>query len=228
MTKCNTNQLLDTHLEVYLTARRQEISTALDRVVRAISTPGNDTQDNRDHRQALIGRACELDTLRQRLEEEETARRQRDLDNFEEQMTSDIDLEPRQSILERYEVDSETGRVVSRGKFEGEMIYAVYYYDWMLNGEGETMQDDDGNDYTVFDVAPEDRQLFPEIPNSIYKVALTESESGFVYLSDNATPGFSTLGTDEDRENRAEAAQAAQDDETPSIELEGTIMDPSL
>ena len=228
MTKCNTKQLLDPRLETYLTARRHEVSTSLDRVVRAISTPGNDSQDNRDHKTALIGRACELDILRQTMEQEETARRQRDLDNFEENLNSDIDMDPRHDILKRYEVDSETGRVTSLGKFEGEMLYAVYYYDWMLNGEGETMQDDSGNDYTVFDVAPEDRVLFPEIPKSIYKVALTESESGFCYLTDNACPGFSELGTDEDRENRAEARQAAQDDETPSIELEGTIMDPSL
>lgn len=215
MTKCNTNQLLDPHLEAYLTKRRQEVSTGLDHIVGQISTPGQDTPENRDHRQALLGRICELDTIRQTLEQEETARRQRDLDQFEENMSSDIDMQPRHDIINQYGVDSKTGRITSPGKFEGEMLYAVYYWEWMLNGDGENMEDDDGTLYTVFDVAPEDRVLFPEIPDSIYKVALMEADCGFVYLTDNATPGFNTLGTDDDRENRAQAAQEAQEDETP-------------
>ena len=210
MTQCNTNQLLPPEFQEYYDKRRDDLSAQLDNVVRLISTPGKDTESHKRHRLILTARLTELDTARQTMEETEQARRQRDLDQFEENLNSDIDMEPRHEILKRYDVD-DAGRITSPGKFEGEMLYAVYYWEWMLNGDGENMEDDDGTEYTVFDVAPEDRVLFPEIPNSIYKVALFEDSQGFVYLTDNACPMFTRLGTDEDRENRAQAAQEAQD-----------------
>lgn len=101
MTKCNTDQLLDPELETYLIRRRETVRTLLDQVVRTISTPGNDTQDNRDHRQALLGRITELDTLRQTLEEEETARRQRDLDDFERSLAGEAEEEAQTTARQR-------------------------------------------------------------------------------------------------------------------------------
>jgi len=60
------------------------------------------------------------------------------------------------------------GIVTSPGKFEGESIATLYYYDCMLNGVG-----------CIFDVSTEESQAF-----SIDKkyVLLLESTSGFVSL----------------------------------------------
>lgn len=83
MTQCNTDQLLAPELETYLIKRREEVSTQLDHIVREITQPGKDTAANSNHRQALLGRLTELDTLRQTMEADEIQRRQRDLDDFE-------------------------------------------------------------------------------------------------------------------------------------------------
>jgi hypothetical protein len=71
--------------------------------------------------------------------------------------------------------DIKDGRISSPGKFEGEAVYAPYFYDAYLNG----MADDEG-DRLVFDVTAEDRREFPELKN-VKRVFLSEDDNGFVY-----------------------------------------------
>tara|TARA_R100000306_G_C4272634_1_gene90952 strand:- start:266 stop:541 length:276 start_codon:yes stop_codon:yes gene_type:complete len=68
---------------------------------------------------------------------------------------------------------------VSRpGKFEGCEIYAPFYYDCMLDGDGEEL--DDG--CLRFDVRSSEVKMFPELANTKY-VDLYEDDNGFVYTS---------------------------------------------
>lgn len=121
----------------------------------------------------------------------------------------------RDEVLNAYDV-SDLGIIRSPGKFEGEMIYAPYYWDWALHGEGEMMQDSTGSNWTVFKVHPEDRVLFPEIPSNVHSVALMVTDQGFVYLVDNTAQYWSDLGTQEDRDERAREGMEGQ---TPPLEF---------
>ena len=65
---------------------------------------------------------------------------------------------------------SRSGIVKSPGKFEGESIATLYYYDCMLNGGG-----------TIFEVSAEEQKAF-DIGPAYTNVYLYESEYGFVHL----------------------------------------------
>ena len=67
------------------------------------------------------------------------------------------------------------GRICSPGKFEGEMVYAPYYYQAMLEGMADR---DDGPEYG-FNVSLEDRQEFPELGDR-EKVDFYERNDGFI------------------------------------------------
>jgi hypothetical protein len=67
------------------------------------------------------------------------------------------------------------GRICSPGKFEGEMVYAPFYYQAMLEGMADH---DDGPEYG-FDVSPEDRREFPELGDR-EKISFYERDDGFV------------------------------------------------
>lgn len=83
----------------------------------------------------------------------------------------------REQIYDQYDVD-ESGMIRSPGKFEGEQIYAPYFYDIYLNGGHAS---DDGEVITV-EVEEEDRAIFPELEDATH--ALIEvTETGFVYCS---------------------------------------------
>lgn len=81
----------------------------------------------------------------------------------------------RQEIIKDYKVKS--GVILSPGKFEGEMLYAPYFYALLLLGEGEF--DADTGD-TSFDITKEDIEEFPELKGCDI-VYLSEDEDGFVY-----------------------------------------------
>lgn len=78
----------------------------------------------------------------------------------------------RKDITGDYDVKG--GVIKSPGKFEGEAIYAPYFYDAFLNG----MADDEG-DRLAFDVTADDRREFPEL-KGVSRVYLYEDNSGFV------------------------------------------------
>jgi hypothetical protein len=86
-----------------------------------------------------------------------------------------LNAETATEIRAQYTVD-ERGRITNPGKFEGQPIYVPYYWDSYLNGCADR---DDGR-VLGFDITPEDRALFPEIPSKRRTIKLEESDSGFV------------------------------------------------
>ena len=86
----------------------------------------------------------------------------------------------REEILSAYKVN-EHGMITSPGKFEGEMIYAPYFYDLMMNGlhtEHEEYNEYDELTYH-FDILKEDIDIFPELIG-VARVYLFENNDGFV------------------------------------------------
>ena len=84
----------------------------------------------------------------------------------------------RTEILRQYDVDS-AGVIRSPGKFEGEYLYAPYFWDLFLEG----CTDEDDGDVLRFNVTEKDRMEFPELV-AVQVVTLTECEQGFVYCSE--------------------------------------------
>lgn len=63
------------------------------------------------------------------------------------------------------------GVIQNQGKFEGEPLSTPFYYDLMLNGEGE-----------FIDIEASDRVQFPNIPDDKDIAYVTEDEQGFVTI----------------------------------------------
>jgi hypothetical protein len=75
--------------------------------------------------------------------------------------------------------------IISPGKFESEPRYAPYFYDLLLNGEGEEeLIDPDYSDETAtsFSISQEDIEQFPELLE-YSEIILFISDSGFVYTN---------------------------------------------
>ena len=92
----------------------------------------------------------------------------------------------REEILSAYKVN-EHGMITSPGKFEGEMIYAPYFYELWNEGDGEDIYMDNGEDggeiiFTSFKVSDEDRATFPEL-EGVEEIRFHESDTGFVYVT---------------------------------------------
>jgi len=83
----------------------------------------------------------------------------------------------RQEILQQYQV-SELGIITSCGKFESEPLYSVYFWDLVMNGDGETVMQGDSI-FSVFDITEEDLKEFPELKNT-KQIAMYETTQGFV------------------------------------------------
>jgi len=83
----------------------------------------------------------------------------------------------KQEILEQYDVDKH-GIIKDPGKFEGEMLYAPYFYD--AGGGDDTVYDGD-TPIDIFIIEGEDLAEFPELKGT-YAVALSESDQGFINL----------------------------------------------
>ena len=81
----------------------------------------------------------------------------------------------RADIIAEYDVDTH-GTIRSPGKFEGEPVYAPYFYDALMNGFAD---DDDG--VASFNIDANDIKEFPELAN-VKRLRLWESEQGFVYI----------------------------------------------
>jgi len=82
----------------------------------------------------------------------------------------------RQEIERDYQIRN--GVIVSPGKFEGEPIYAPYFWEIGMDGFADS---DDGKTYR-FRITDEDRKLFPEIPRRRRSLHLYEDSQGFVYV----------------------------------------------
>lgn len=71
---------------------------------------------------------------------------------------------------------NESGLITAPGKFEGEPIYAPYFWDQFLQG----MADEDDGEWVTFEITAQDEQLFPEL-KGIQRVRLYEDDVGFVH-----------------------------------------------
>jgi len=85
----------------------------------------------------------------------------------------------REEILKMYEVDN-NGVIRSPGKFEGEMLYVPYLWNCILDGDGDIMDDSQGNMFIRLHIEPEDIEQFPELEGT-ETVDLYETEQGFVF-----------------------------------------------
>jgi hypothetical protein len=79
----------------------------------------------------------------------------------------------RETIERDYEVQD--GRIVSPGKFEGEMVYAPFFYEVACCGCADF---DEGARFG-FTVSEEDRREFPELEGRV-EIWFYEREDGFV------------------------------------------------
>lgn len=71
--------------------------------------------------------------------------------------------------------------ITSPGKFENEALYAPWFYDAFLLGDGEEVLD--GEDvWRYIRITDEDRLVFPEIPQRWNTAMVHEDEFGFVYV----------------------------------------------
>lgn len=88
----------------------------------------------------------------------------------------------RKEITESYKVLKD-GVIASLGKFEGEMLYAPYFYGVTLDGcaeELEHMQDGVGEYIALVAVEPHDRVEFPELDIETTFIGIIENDQGFV------------------------------------------------
>lgn len=89
----------------------------------------------------------------------------------------------RDEIMQSYDVDPETLNIRSPGKFEGEPVYAPFFWDLGLQGFAT---EDDGDTFW-FRIEPGDVDLWPELAG-VQWLALTEDSQGFVYSSTTDAP----------------------------------------
>jgi hypothetical protein len=80
---------------------------------------------------------------------------------------------------------AELAEQVSRpGKFEGEFLYSPYYYDCILDGSSDEILDwSNGVRTDIIRIGDTDRDMFPELNADTIAVAIEESETGFVFVS---------------------------------------------
>jgi len=69
------------------------------------------------------------------------------------------------------EFQVKNGIIQNPGKFEGEPLSTPFYYDLMLNGEGE-----------FIDIELSDRVQFPNIPEDKQIAFVTETDQGFAKI----------------------------------------------
>ena len=76
-------------------------------------------------------------------------------------------------IEKQYKVKK--GRIASPGKFQGEPIYTVYFWELYLDGCYDEIDDN----FIYFDLTPEDTYLFYELLGS-NRLLLHETDDGFI------------------------------------------------
>lgn len=88
----------------------------------------------------------------------------------------------RNEITSSFVIDPD-GVIRSPGKFEGEMLYAPYFYGIMLDGFSDESGSTEEGTPDVFEVSEQDRMRFPEL-GATKRLHLYESEQGFVALQE--------------------------------------------
>jgi hypothetical protein len=69
--------------------------------------------------------------------------------------------------------------IIEPGKFEGQPAYAPYFYDALMNGDGEIVESH-GREIAIFDVTPKDIEAFPHLLVGKAHVVLKIDEHRFV------------------------------------------------
>jgi hypothetical protein len=80
----------------------------------------------------------------------------------------------RNDIIENYTVD-EYGIILTAGMFEGEMIYAPYFWDAYLDGMAD---EDDGHKLTFY-INEQEVVMFPELEGRD-RISFYQRDDGFV------------------------------------------------
>ena len=80
-------------------------------------------------------------------------------------------------------VDPYRGLRAPLGKFEGEPFYAPYFYDLIMDGDGEPLYADDRCEGTLFYVSVSEHKAF-ELNADTVAVVLWHSEQGFETLEE--------------------------------------------
>lgn len=85
-------------------------------------------------------------------------------------------------IAQEYNID-EFGRIKSPGKFEGEMYYAVSYWEDVLDGFADEDYEENGTMFAIIKLTFEDFKKYPELNNldGVEYLKLWEDSNGFVH-----------------------------------------------
>lgn len=115
----------------------------------------------------------------------------------------------RQEIISEYEIDPRSLLIQSPGKFESEFIYAPYFYDAASEGEELSFFEDGCGEYvSLIEVTDDDRAMFPEISADTRYMCVTESETGFVNVSEFTEIEADSLRLSYDRADESEEIES--------------------
>jgi hypothetical protein len=81
-------------------------------------------------------------------------------------------------MLRNYQ--TENGRIVEPGRFQGEPRWLPYFYELMLDGSGQVLDWPSGETTTLVDIYEGDVRLYPELVEYVV-VAIEENSDGFVF-----------------------------------------------
>ena len=100
------------------------------------------------------------------------------------------------SFLDKVRADGETidehGIIRDNGKFEGDWYPVLYFYELMMLGDGEDIENGSGDGYCIFTINQNDVKSFPELTGKEAfkvgdKVAVVWNDQGFVWLDTDLT-----------------------------------------
>jgi len=95
--------------------------------------------------------------------------------------TAQAILEQTEHLAQDYEI--ENGIIKSPGKFEGEFIHSLYFYDCVMNGGGDEIISsylDSERIIDVFNLTDSEKDAFPILTNA-NTVHCIEDDNGFFY-----------------------------------------------
>ena len=84
-------------------------------------------------------------------------------------------------VIREYGLPDDATRITTPGKFEGEPLWAPYFWEAALDGSGD-FDEIDGVYVSTFDIDPDDVKAFPEL-GQFAKVQVWENDQGFVFTS---------------------------------------------
>ena len=92
----------------------------------------------------------------------------------------------KEQIIKEFKIDDFTGLITSPGKFEGEMIYAPYFYDLALDGHQDDVRFDGDVQVDIFNISKTDTDHFNELSSDLGNtLELWQDDMGFVNIHIN-------------------------------------------